>query len=45
MEENLLKETRDNLYNTDLKHIEANLEKFIQRKEQEHLKRQLSKEE
>ena len=34
MDKTSLKETQEGLYNTDLKHIEANLEKFIQKKEE-----------
>lgn len=34
MDKTFLKEPLENLYNSDLKHIEANLEKFIQKKEE-----------
>ncbi len=34
MDKTFLKETTENLYNSDLKHIDANLEKFIQKKEE-----------
>lgn len=39
MEDELLHDIRQNLYNTDAKNIETNLEKFIQKKEEQMLKR------
>lgn len=35
MEEKLIHDSHESLYNSDLKHIEANLEKFIKKKEEE----------
>ena len=35
MDKSLRHEMHENLYKTDMKHIEANLEKFIQKKEEE----------
>ena len=34
MDKTTMQETQESLYNTDLKHIEVNLEKFIQKKEE-----------
>lgn len=39
MDDELLHDIRQNLYNTDAKNIETNLEKFIQKKEEQMLKR------
>lgn len=39
MEDELLHDIRQKLYNTDAKNIETNLEKFIQKKEEQMLKR------
>ena len=45
MDKTLLKESLDNLYNCDLKHIETNLEKFIDKKEELFIQKQLNERE